>query len=61
MKLTNNIYYQNFKSKKKDKKIQKLLKNFLHTKNHILKSLSKSYKDSWNKKIKFNLNKYKNN
>ena len=60
MKLTNNIKFQNIRIKKKDKKIQKLLNNLLITENHILKSLSKSYKDSWNKRTKLNFNKYKN-
>ena len=60
MKLTNNINFQNFKSKNTNKKIQKLLNYLLNNENHILNSLSKSYKDSWNKKIKSNYNKYKN-
>ena len=60
MKLTNNINFKNFKEKKIDKNIQKLLNNLLNKDNDILNSLSKSYKDSWNKKIKSNYNKYKN-
>ena len=60
MKLTNYIVFQNFKSKQKDKNIQKLLNNLLNEENYILNSLSKSYKDSWNKRIKSKLNKYKN-
>ena len=61
MKLTKNINFQNFKKKKKtNKKIQKLLKYLLNSENHILNSLSKSYKDKWNKKIGSSLNKYKN-
>ena len=60
MKLTNNINFQNFKSKNTNKKIQKLLNYLLNNENHILNSLSKSYKDSWNKKIKLKFNKYKN-
>ena len=60
MKLTKNINFQNFKAKKTDKKILKLLNNIINNKNHIINSFSKSYKDSWNKKIKLNLNKYKN-
>ncbi len=60
MKLTNNINFQNFKTKKIDKKIKKLLKNLLNEENYILSSLSKSYKDSWNKKFKSIYNKYKN-
>ena len=60
MKLTNNINFQNFKSKNTNKKIQKLLNYLLNNENHILNSLSKSYKDSWNKNIKLKFNKYKN-
>ncbi len=60
MKLTNNINFKNFKEKKIDKNIQKLLNNLLNKDNDILNSLSKSYKDSWNKKIKSSYNKYKN-
>tara|TARA_Y100000741_G_scaffold358451_1_gene337629 strand:+ start:412 stop:1578 length:1167 start_codon:yes stop_codon:yes gene_type:complete len=60
MKLTNNINFQNFKIIKTDKKIKKLLSNLLNDGNHILNSLNKSYKDSWNKAIKVNLGKYKN-
>ena len=60
MKLTNNIKFQNIKIQKTNKKIQKLLYNLLNTENHILNSLNKSYKDSWNKKTKLNFNKYKN-
>ncbi|MDC3125758.1 glucose-6-phosphate isomerase [Candidatus Pelagibacter sp.] len=60
MKLTNNINFQNFNSIKTKNKIKKLLYNLLKSKNHILNSLSKSYKDSWNKEIKDNLDKYKN-
>ncbi len=60
MKLTNNINFKNFKEKKIDKNIQKLLNNLLNNDNDILNSLNKSYKDSWNKKIKSNYNKYKN-
>ena len=60
MKLTNNITFQNFTKIKTNKKIQKLLNNLLNNENHILNSLSKSYKDSWNKKFKSNFEKYKN-
>ena len=60
MKLTNNIHFENFKSKKNNKKIQKLFNNLINTESHILNSLRKSYKDSWNKKIKLVLKKYKN-
>ena len=60
MKLTNNINFKNFKEKKIDKNIQKLLNNLLNKDNDILNSLSKSYKDSWNKRTKLNFNKYKN-
>ena len=60
MNLTKKIKFINFKHKKKDKKIQKLLINLLDSENHILNSLNKSYEDSWNKKIKVNLYKYKN-
>ena len=60
MKLTNNINFQNFNSKKTDKKIKKLLSNLINNKNHVLNSFCKSYKDSWNKNFKGKFNKYKN-
>jgi len=60
MKLTKNIIFQNFKTKKTDKKVQKLLNNLLNKENHILNSLNKSYKDSWNKELISNSKKYKN-
>ena len=60
MKLTNNINFQDFKKKKIDTKIQKILNILLKKENYILKSFSKSYKDSWHDQIKLNFNKYKN-
>ena len=60
MRLTNTIKFQNVKTKKNDQKLKKLLNNFLKSDNYILKSLGKSYKDSWNKKLKVDFDKYKN-
>jgi glucose-6-phosphate isomerase len=48
---TKNILFQNFKIQKSNKKIKKLLISLLKEKNEIIKSLSPSYKNSYNKKI----------
>ena len=47
MKITENIYFQNFKSKKKNSKISTLLKSLLEDNNEILNSLSKNYKNNF--------------
>jgi len=55
--LTSNIIFKNFKPKKHDKKIERLLKILLKENNEIIKSLCKNYKDSFKKKT---ILKYKN-
>ena len=47
---TKNISFKNFLIKKKNLTIKKNLKLILNEKNQVIKSLSKSYKDSFNKK-----------
>ncbi len=56
MNLTKNIEFKNFNSTNSKKKIQKLFKKLINENNHILNSLSKSYKDSFHKS---NITKYK--
>jgi glucose-6-phosphate isomerase len=57
MNLTKNIKFKNFRLKNSKKKIQSLLLQLLSEKNQILDSLSKSYKNSYDKKDILN---YKN-
>ena len=54
--LTSNILFKKFKENKKNPKLNKKLFSLFKDKNEVLKSLSKNYLDSFNKKI---LNKYK--
>jgi len=59
----NNISYKNFKltnNNIKKKKILKDLKNLNSTSNQIFASLRKNYKDSYNKKLSFKINKFDN-
>ena len=58
MKLTKNIEFKNFKVKSSKKKIQNIFRGLIKEKNHTLNSLSKSYKDSYNKS---DILKYRNN
>ena len=60
MKITENIYFQNFKSKKKNSKISTLLKSLLEDNNEILNSLSKNYKNNFDKNFIANLKKFSN-
>ena len=53
--LTENIDFKNFKIKKKTKLIKKKLNLLLKEDNQIIKSLSKNYKNSFEKK---NISKY---
>ena len=55
--LTKNISFKNFKIKKNNLKIKHILTSLVKEKNEILLSMSKNYKNSFNKKI---INKYKN-
>tara|TARA_Y100000816_G_scaffold288002_1_gene271737 strand:+ start:79 stop:1245 length:1167 start_codon:yes stop_codon:yes gene_type:complete len=50
MPIIENIKIQNFNKKKQKKKIKILLSKLLGEDNQIIKSLNKSYKDSWNLK-----------
>tara|TARA_B100000795_G_scaffold250872_1_gene219314 strand:+ start:977 stop:2131 length:1155 start_codon:yes stop_codon:yes gene_type:complete len=56
--LTKNINFKNFKSKKINNKIKKDLNIILKENNDVLKSLSPSYKNSYNKKTISKFNKY---
>ena len=58
--LTKNINFKNFKSKKKNDKVRNNLKVILNENNEILKSLSSSYKNSYNKKTILKFKKYSN-
>ena len=53
---TSNILFKTFKQKKKIPNLNKKLFSLLKNKNEVLKSLSKNYKDSFDKKL---LHKYK--
>ena len=48
--LTKNINLINFRFKKKTKLIKLKLKSILKENNHVIQSLGKSYKDSYNYK-----------
>ena len=56
--LTKNISFKNFKVKKNNSKIKRILSSLIKEKNEVLISMSKNYKNSFKNKI---LNKYKNN
>ena len=56
--LTKNINFKNFKVKKNYIKVKKDLKKLLSENNEVLKSLSKDYKNNYNKKIIFKYKKY---
>ncbi|MDB4613352.1 glucose-6-phosphate isomerase [Candidatus Pelagibacter sp.] len=53
--LTRNIEFKNFKIKKNTQKIKKKLKKLLQENNEVIKSLRKTYKNSYNRKL---VNKY---
>ena len=55
---TKNISFKNFKVKKNNSKIKRILSSLIKEKNEVLLSMSKNYKNSFKNKI---LNKYKNN
>ena len=55
---TKNISFKNFKVKKNNSKIKRILSSLIKEKNEVLISMSKNYKNSFKNKI---LNKYKNN
>jgi len=58
MILTKNIKFKDFKIKSSSKKIKNYLAKLLESENEILKSLNKSYKDSYLKKDLKRFNKY---
>ena len=58
--LTKSINFKNFKLKKNNNKIKKDLKIILEENNEVLKSLSKNYKNSYNKEIILKFKKYFN-
>ena len=49
--LTSNIDFKNFKIKKDPKKVKKKLKKLLQENNEVIKSLRKTYKNSYNRKL----------
>ncbi len=53
--LTSNINFKNFKKKKNIKKVKKILKKLLQEDNEIIRSLRKSYRNSYHRKL---INKY---
>ena len=53
--LTRNIDFKNFKIKKNAQKVKKNLKKLLQENNEVIKSLRKTYKNSYNRKL---VNKY---
>ncbi len=53
--LTKNIDFKNFKIKKNTQKVKKELKKLLQENNEVIKSLRKTYKNSYNRKL---VNKY---
>jgi glucose-6-phosphate isomerase len=53
--LTKNIDFKNFKIKKNAQKVKKKLKKLLQENNEVIKSLRKTYKNSYNRKL---VNKY---
>ena len=58
MKISKNIYLKIFKYKPVEKKLSKFLKDLLNDKNQILISLTKFYKNSYNKKLISKFKKY---
>ena len=58
MKLSQNIYFKDFKYKKVKKKILNFLKEILSQENQIIISLGNSYKDSYGKKLIKKLQKF---
>ena len=54
---TKNISFKNFLIKKKNLVLKKKLNSILNEKNQVIRSLTKSYKDSFNKKSTKHFNK----
>ena len=58
MKISQNIYLENFKNKRFDNKIFRLFKDLIKKKNQVIYSLNKSYKYSYTKKTILKFKKY---
>ena len=58
MKISQNIYLENFKNKRFDNKIFRLFKDIIKKKNQVIYSLNKSYKYSYTKKTILKFKKY---
>ena len=56
MNITKTIYLKGFKNKKSNKRIIKIFKKLIEEKNEIIRSLTKTYKNSYTNKF---LTKYK--
>ena len=58
MKITEAIYFKNFKKKKVNKRLFKLLKDIISKENQIIRSLTSSYQNSYSNSIILKLKKY---
>jgi len=58
MKISTSISYDGLKPKYSQKKLLKIFKNLISDENQVIKSLSKSYKNSYNSKLIRKLKKY---
>ena len=58
MKISTSISFDGFKSKYSQKKLLKIFKDLANSENQIIRSLSKSYKNSYNSKLISKLKKY---
>ena len=58
MKITEAIYFKNFKKKKVNKRLFKLLKDLISKENQIIRSLTSSYQNSYSNSIILKLKKY---
>ena len=58
MKITEAIYFKNFKKKKVNKRLFKLLKDLTSKENQIIRSLTSSYQNSYSNSIILKLKKY---
>ena len=58
--LTKNINFKNFKKKKINQKVPKILSTLLKNQNEVINSFGKSYKNSFTKLQIFKLKKYSN-
>ena len=58
MKISESIYFKNFKRKKISIRLYKLLKDLTFKENQIIRSLTSFYKNSYSKNIILNFRKY---